>query len=405
MKDLIKLLLRYIAYFLCRRMYHLKIFIEDSFIVNAIENLDSESQTFYGYYDHSPENMIGMTLFHLAKTNTGNNSNEVAYIDICCFEKSTNTTIVVDCVKSYNWQMGARAMWISDNIIAYNTFGSQNYICNWYSITEKRIVKTFDIPIQDAYKDVYYLTVNYRRLFSYALDYAYTCLPEMSEDDLNDYMNDGIWHVDCVSNSCSLLHTIEDVLSCDRLLSFENGRHFLNHIMINPDGTAFIFIHRYYIGKQRYDRLMFSDFKEIRVLLSEKCQSHFCWIDSVTVFGYGQYEGKLGFLSIDTVKKTVYCHSYLDTIHPTDGHPSVYNKWIVIDSYPNIKRLQTLILYNCETEKVFKLLEIYHDIRHASETRCDLHPRFSEDGTKIYFDSIYTGKRRLYYININLDKF
>ena len=33
--------------------------------------------------------------------------------------------------------------------------------------------------------------------------------------------------------------------------------------------------------------------------------------------------------------------------------------------------------------------------------RCDLHPRFSEDGKRVYFDTIYTGKRQLCCIDVS----
>jgi hypothetical protein len=264
------------------------------------------------------------------------------------------------------------------------------------------------MPVQEVFEDRYLLTVNYRRLLSYAPDYAYRNLPKMSCEAFEDYASDGIWIVDIKTGEHKLLHSITQILRCDADSKFKNASHFVNHIMISPDGNGFIFIHRYFkngvkYDKLRYDRLIYSDFRNIKVLFADQYQSHFCWLKHDIVFGYGQYGGKKGFYSVNVNSGLVQEHTKLTAVHSNDGHPTVYGKWICIDSYPSLSRMQSLILYNSETQEIIPLLEMFHDISHAAETRCDLHPSFSSDGKKIYIDSICSGKRRLYELDIQLN--
>lgn len=53
--------------------------------------------------------------------------------------------------------------------------------------------------------------------------------------------------------------------------------------MMSPNGSSFIFIHRYYVKGVRYDRLMFYDFNQLKVLMNERIQSHYCWLDDTNI--------------------------------------------------------------------------------------------------------------------------
>jgi hypothetical protein len=397
----IKQILKYIIYLIRRKKYRFKILSSCILDINEILNKKDE-ETFFGYYDYDPCSNGSLILFHSTKRSTSKKPSEKEFIDICYCDENTEEIFIIDSVNTYNWQMGARAIWINNDVVAYNSFDNSHYVCHLYSIAKREIIRTFDLPAQDFFEDKYFLTVNYRRLLSYAPDYAYRNLPKMSSETFSDYANDGIWKVDFKTGKYELLHSIAQVLDCDFINRFKNACHFVNHIMISPDGKGFIFIHRYFKSGVRYDRLIYSDFRTIKVLFSDQYQSHFCWLDSKVVFGYGQHRGKKGFYSINVKSGIVQEHAKLTIAHPKDGHPTVYKKWICIDSYPSLSRMQSLILYNYETCEIINLLEIFHDIVHTAETRCDLHPRFSDDGKKIYIDSIYSGKRRLYRLNIKL---
>lgn len=389
MKE-IKNIIKTILYYLAKKPYKLKLFNDST----SSLLYESDKHYFYGYYDRSPENN-GRLLFHEMSANESE-------VNIVVMDISTKKRHIVGKSRAFNWQMGARAIWIDDDIISYNDYDGNKYVCIWYSLKKQSIVKFFNIPLQDIKGKNYYLGVNYQRLRSYAKEYAYYCLPEMTTDEFDTYSNDGIWHMDISNNHSSLLLSISDILSCDYKKQFDRGKHFVNHIMIAPSGQAFIFIHRYYINDKRYDRLMYYDFKSLKCLMSEPCQSHYCWLDDNTIFGYGEHNGKKGFYEVDVNSVKITKHSILTSKHPRDGHPTVFDNWIVVDDYPNFSRMQSLTAYNRKTKEIRPLGEFFHDLQHYGFNRCDLHPRFSNDGKNIYIDTIYSGNRLLLLLDVNL---
>jgi hypothetical protein len=286
-------------------------------------------------------------------------------------------------------------------MIAYNDFDGVKYVSRLYSIGEGKIIKTYEKPIQDYSNKGYFLGVNYQRLRSYAKEYGYYCLPELSDSEFDDYDNDGIWQIGVKSGEIQLLLSIRQVVECEKDERFSKGKHFVNHIMISPDGNSFIFIHRYYVGKERFDRLMYYDLKTLKCLFDDKLQSHYCWLDNSHVFGYGGYQGRNEFHTIDVNTEIVERCEELTGIHPKDGHPTKYGDWVVVDSYPYFSRMQELVAFNLKTKESKLLLEVFHDMRHKGYDRCDLHPRFSNNEKRVYFDTLYSGKRQLCYIDVD----
>lgn len=387
---MIKEILRFLLYLLKRKPYKSKTY--NGAEIATLPN-PSGFEYFYGYYDRCPER-AGKVLMHEMQGKS---------VVIKVYDIESKQEKVIGESKAYNWQMGARALWIDDDRIAFNDFDGEKYVGRLYSLSTDTIIKTYDKPIQDYSDKGYFLGVNYQRLRSYAKEYGYYCLPELSDSLFDDYEHDGIWWIDAETGEYKLLLPVEEVINFEKNERFVSGKHFVNHIMISPKGESFIFIHRYYVGKERYDRLMFYNLADhqLRCLLSDKMQSHYCWLDNEKIFGYGEYQGRNEFHTINVLTGEVEPCETLTNIHPKDGHPTVHGDWAVIDSYPNLSRMQELIAFNFKTKQIVKFLELYHDLRHIGFNRCDLHPRFSDDGKRVYFDTIYTGLRQLCYIDLS----
>jgi Periplasmic component of the Tol biopolymer transport system len=115
-----------------------------------------------------------------------------------------------------------------------------------------------------------------------------------------------------------------------------------------------------------------------------------------------------------------------------DGHPMfcpTNRDWFICDNYPDKTGVRTLFLFNIKTNTKmelgkFNMLDEKPDLQRSKEllrgtedeimnivglenfafTRsglhCDLHPRWSPDGTKIAFDSIHDGTRQIYSCNV-----
>lgn len=391
MRILCKELLRIILYLIKRKSYKIKIHNNYTSLKNIRDS--SAKEYFFGYYDQSPERN-GRVLMHEMQQNGES-------VKVIVKKIATGEEHIIAETKAFNWQMGCRALWVDDDIVSYNDFDGVQYVCRWYSLSHAKVIKTFLKPLQD-YSSISHLFigVNYQRLYNYTKEYGYNCLPKMTEEEFCDYSHDGLWKVDIKTGNIELLISITEILKFEPEYIKSGGRHFVNHVMISPDGLAFIFIHRYYVGKERYDRLLLWRNGNLKSLLGRHFHSHYCWLDNNHVFGYGEYQNKKGFHSIDIVTGNVTCYPELDTAHPSDGHPTYNGDWIVIDGYPDLSRMQQLIGYQLSSRRIIKIGEFFHDLSHKDNTRCDLHPRFTEDGRRIYFDTIYSGKRQLCYLEL-----
>lgn len=369
--------------------------------VNEIVSFYTDLESFGGYYDKPSINNKGLVLVNLPTQSTFVKPNPKFPIGIRVVDLNTRQEVNLMDSVTYTWQQGARAQWIDDNTAIFNVLKDNKYKSLAYSLRDRSVVKEFEYPVQDAYLNDYFLAINYGRVMALRPDYGYRNLPVPSTMELRRLDNDGIWYVPYKEGESRLLYSLQEIAAIEPKDIFDVSLHKVNHLMIKPEGKGFIFIHRWYKGKRRFDRLMYSDFKTLKVLADDEMVSHMCWVDDNTVFGYLRHEGKDGFYFIDiNTGKFTLCQKMTD-LAMGDGHPTVYREWIAFDTYPDKSRMQHLYLYNLKTSELFPLLELYHGLKYTGECRCDLHPRFSGDGKQVFFDTVYSGKRTLCYIDIS----
>lgn len=368
--------------------------------LNFIEPIEPDEETFFGYYDKSPENEAQLILFNETKHPTDKKPTSNIPIYLYAMNITGNVVYPIDHSFSYNWQQGCRAQWLDGANLIYNFFDDQakTYKSALFDINKTEVVKTFDEPVQDSFKTEYFLSINYERIMNLRPDYGYRNLPLLSDAEMNDLPADGIRMTDIKTGNSRLLFSLADICALEHKKEFKDSLHAVNHVMISPDGNRFIFIHRWYRNGIRHDRMIISDFSDLKVIADEDMVSHMCWFDNDTLFGYLRHGGKNGFYFID-IRTDVYrsCDALTD-LHTGDGHPTVSGNKIVVDTYPDKSGMQHLILYDLISETTETLTEVRHHPKYSGETRCDMHPRFSPDGKRVYFDTVCSGKRRLAFI-------
>lgn|SRR5690554_6940337 len=164
-------------------------------------------------------------------------------------------------------------------------------------------------------------------------------------------------------------------------------------------------MHRFLKGQRRFDRLLLLDTasKRLSLLSDYGMVSHFFWADNDTILGYMRGPENVDaywLINLKTLEFNRLPNHALSELG--DGHPHVFGDWFVTDTYPDKSRMQQLMLCNWRTGEVKKLGEFFHGFEFEGESRCDLHPRFSMDGKKVFFDSVFTGKRQLYSMDVNI---
>lgn len=369
--------------------------------IETVSPVNPDAETFFGYYDKSPENAVGVILFNETdRRKTSKKPSADVPVKLMVFNHANGSSEKIAESYAYNWQQGCRAQWIDNDRIIFNAFEHGKYVSKLWSCKARKVVAEYMMPVQDSFGDKYFLAVNYRRIMKLRPDYGYRNLPLPSAEEMNNLENDGLWRVDYKSGESVLVLSLKEISEFEPQQSSLGAGHKINHVMISPDGKSCIFIHRWYVGKRRFDRLVYYDFDRLRVLAADNMVSHMCWIDNATLFGYLRHQGVNGFYFIDIASGSFTPCNTVNALRGGDGHPSAYGDWIVFDSYPDKSRMQHLYLYNRKTDKLVNLLEVYHSTRYMGETRCDLHPRFSADGGKVFFDTVFKGKRRLAFVDV-----
>lgn len=395
-KQLVKKLYIWANAILHKKNYTEKVFL-DKGSIKTVWNGNEES--FFGYYDKSPINSCGDVLVHLSEYNTKNIPSANHCIKIAVVHHNGEQAIIGE-TSSYNWQQGARAMWLNDDLVMYNAFENDRYEANVYSLAEKKVVKTFPRPVQETYGTDYFLSINYRRIMAVRPDYGYRNLPPLSDAEMQSFDDAGIVKVDFATGKESVIHSMEEIVNVSVKEIFDGCVHVVNHLMLSPNATGFVFVHRFYEGKRRHDRLMYSNGSSLKCLLDDDMVSHYCWIDDSHLFGYVRVSGKDGFYTINVNTGDISACDALNNLNYGDGHPTYCNGNIIVDTYPDKSRMQHLMMLDIKTARVAQILEVFQSVKYLNETRCDMHPRFSPDGSCVYFDSVYSGKRQLCYIKL-----
>lgn len=364
-------------------------------------------ETFFGYYDKSPLNITNeFLIFHITKDSTSSLPNSKSFVEIVLFDMRLKKILQLLPSFSFNWQQGTKLQWISDYEFIYNSWENNSYFSIIYNAKTLKEVKRISFPIYDV-KNNFALSLSFRRLSILRPDYGYRNMIDEEDFDIKNINDDGIFIVDIVNNTVKLLYSLK------YLSEFENSyvkgntidiKHKVNHIMISPDGERFIFLHRYFIHGRKYDRLLISniDGSNLKVISDHEMISHCCWLGNTKIISYmRRYDTGDNYYVIDLDTQNISVLNGFKGKLYGDGHPFVKNSnLLVFDTYPDKTRLKNLFLHDLSKSKTVKIGSFYESFKFYGETRCDLHPKFSEDCMKLFFESVHDGKRKLYIMDI-----
>lgn len=390
--------LRHLAYMLYQktlRFFSKKIICEGN-ISLLVPN--DKYEYLFGYYDKCPWNSTGDSLLALRVRDTKQHpdSTEEGTIVIC---KDCNTIIEVTKTRTWNVQQGCMLQWIDDNHILFNDFRDGNY-CSIIMNIETKEEKVLPLPIYSINNNKEFaLTLDFSRLHRLRLGYGYANIPELYPDVAcpNDFC---IWYVDLVSGNYKGILKYTDLQNFEHRNEMSNAIHKVNHIMISPNGTRFMFLHRWFKDGKKYSRLLTCDIdgNNLFNLSDDDFVSHCCWKNDEYILSYlnKHSQGKGYYLLKD---KTNEFHR-LWTQLSMDGHPSYSycGGMVVTDTYADRTRLQSL--YIMKGDNIRRIARVYLPFEYNYDSRCDLHPRWSIDNKKICFDSAYSGKRKIYSVDI-----
>jgi hypothetical protein len=310
--------------------------------------------------------------------------------------------------RAWNWQQGCMLQWLpgSASEVIWNDRQDDKFVCHILDVKTRK-KRTLPAPIYAVSPDGRWAVApDFRRLNDCRPGYGYAGLPDPNRDVLAPE-DAGIWNLDLQTGQHSLLLSFADVAKFPQPGGYsDNAKHWFNHLLVAPGGARFTFLHRWR-GKAEgggWKTRMFTvgaDGKDLHLLNASGKVSHFVWRDASHILAYAGWGEKDWRFQVfeDLANKA----EVIEGMQLRDGHCMYLpgNQWILCDTYPDKDRNQNPYLLHLATKKAYPLGHFRLPREYAGEWRCDLHPRFSPDGTKVVIDSPHGGNgRQLYLIDI-----
>lgn len=362
---------------------------------------------FFGYYDITPWDQTGRYVL----------ANEIGFIDrqpkpgealtVGMVDLDTKKYLAFDTTTAWCWQMGTRLQWLGsapDREVIYNQVKDGAYVATIRDVHTGK-TRTLPRPIYALSPDgKQAVTLDFERLHRLRPGYGYCALPERNADDPAP-KDMGIYHMDLATGAHRLIVPIAWAAQNQPDDRFKPGKqHWFNHLLFSPSGQRFLFLHRWQKDGGGWWTRMYTaraDGSERQLVFDDGMISHFDWRDDDSVLAWArtkEHGDRFYLANLRTGERTIVG----DSILVKDGHCSYSpnRRWILNDTYPDKDRLQTLMLYDPFGKKRIDLGQFYLDPKITGPYRCDLHPRWNRDGTKVCIDSAHEGHRQVYLVDV-----
>lgn len=358
------------------------------------------AECFFGYFGLQPWSADGRRyLFHLWRAGRR--------VEICAQVSASGTAQVLGDSATWNFQQGAMAQWIrrdGADCVIYNDAIDGQLACR--IVAPDGSERWHPWPIQAVHpggREA--LSLNYRRLARLRPEYGYdVAVGNFSPDQPLE--RDGLWRVDLDSGSASLIVSLAELAGSKPRADMDTADHKVNHAVYSPAGTRLVFMHRWFGANGKFSRLYVAnaDGSGLQLLLDHRMVSHYAWRDErrLLVWARAPDAGdRYYLLDVTTGVREACCAGSLDRFG--DGHPSFTSdgRWIVTDSYPDRGRMRRLLLCRPDEGIVIEVGAFHSPWRYDDGERCDLHPRWSADGTRISIDSSHEGVRWTYVVDVS----
>ena len=310
--------------------------------------------------------------------------------------------------QAWCWQQGCMLQWRpgSAHELVWNAREGDAFVCcvldvdSGHTRTLPRAVYSLSPDGKTA------VCADFRRIQDMRPGYGYAGLPDPNAGVLapNDV---GIWAQDMDTGASELIVSVAQIAA----LPYPHGdlsaaKHYFNHLLFSPDGTRFIFLHRWRFGDGPFHTRMLTaalDGTDVCVVDDYGKTSHFIWRDPAHILAwswhpsaesafylYGDGDGQVEPVGQGAMRVNGHC-TYLPDA-----------RWVLNDTYPlGEARTQELYLYDVASDRRVELGALTAPAEYTDEWRCDLHPRANRAGTQVMVDSAHAGGRQMYLLDVS----
>ena len=310
--------------------------------------------------------------------------------------------------QAWCWQQGCMLQWRpgSAREVLWNAREGDAFVCRVLDVDSGRS-RTLPRAVYSLSPDgKTAVCADFRRIQDMRPGYGYAGLPDpnagvLAPDDV------GIWAQDMDTGASELIVSVAQIAA----LPYPHGdlsaaKHYFNHLLFSPDGTRFIFLHRWRFGDGPFHTRMLTaalDGTDVRVVDDYGKTSHFIWRDPARILAwswhpsaesafylYGDGDGQVEPVGQGAMRVNGHC-TYLPG-----------GRWVLNDTYPlGEARTQELYLYDVASDRRAELGALTAPAEYTGEWRCDLHPRANRAGTQVMVDSAHAGGRQMYLLDVS----
>lgn len=341
---------------------------------------------FFGYHDKKPFNYKDDKIIVHSYKNPNilieQNKREVS---INLIDLKNSKIFNLDKTRAWSWQLGSNLQWHpKKNIIFYNKKIHSKYVTRQIDLNSKK-KKSFNFSIYNISPNgKNFLIADFLKIGKLRKGYGF----ENNKAFNPSYLKR------------SKLEIVNDKKMRKLLYLFDETKQklvtgcYINHQTFSPDGSKIAYI--YTILKKKNQRQIFFYYycliqkKNYSIDLSKfNLISHYCWRNNNEILLTMKKNNDNYIYIIYNIKKKKF--RILDSKLNKDGHPMFNPKnkdLFVSDTYPNLFGFQKLFIFSLKKKKIIWKKYIYSPYKFRGVIRCDLHPRWSNDGKKILIDYV-----------------
>ena len=365
-------------------------FYKKDFSFKTKNNLKS---FFFGYHDKKPFNFDDTKIIVHSFKNIKNLKDQTSKkISINLIDLKRKKISQLDSTLAWSWQLGANLQWHpKKNIIFFNKKERGIYITKKIDLNSNKIKKlNFSIYNMNSSGNMF-LVADFIKIGKLRQGYGFETrkskkISNLKKSKLTIANENGKFFFLYSFNATKK----KSVLGC-----------YINHQTFSPNSDKIAYF--YTILKKDNQRQIFFYYyclkkkKNFLIELSKSnLISHYCWKNNNEIlFTMKIFKKKYSYILYNiNLNKFENLNSELSN----DGHPMFNPKnsdLFVSDTYPNLFGFQKLFIYSLKKKKIIWKRYIYSPYKFKGIIRCDLHPRWSNDGKKIMIDFVQNGNRNI----------
>ncbi|MCP5517777.1 MAG: hypothetical protein H7A45_11050 [Verrucomicrobiales bacterium] len=314
--------------------------------------------------------------------------------------------------RAWGWQQGCMLQWRpgSASEVVWNDREGDRHVCRVLNV-RTGAGRTLPRPVYALSNDGRWaVTADFSRIQRMRPGYGYVGLSDPCAAERGP-AESGVWRMDMETGESDLVFSLAEAARIDHEgQSLADHWHWFNHLLVSPDSTRFIVLHRWRASTGSgpdaeptggFTTRLFTlamDGSDRFILDPSGATSHFIWRDPEHVCAWTRPAGMpAGFYVFRDQTREV--EPVGAGVMTENGHNTYVrgtdNEWILNDTYPDrTKREQKPYLYHVPSGRKVALGRFQSPPAYTGEWRCDTHPRCSNDGRIVAIDSPHGGAGR-----------